>query len=75
MDKITEMIKDGKETKTENTSILITDVEEITVEAMWKIKVAHWNIKMQHWLLDIQLKEDQQTARKDDAVTNGAILR
>lgn len=30
---------------------------------------------MQHWVLDIQLKEDQQTARKDDAVTNEAILR
>lgn len=30
---------------------------------------------MQHWILDIQLKEDQQTARKDDAVTNGSILR
>lgn len=30
---------------------------------------------MQHWILDIQLKEDLQTARKDDAVTNGSILR
>lgn len=30
---------------------------------------------MQHWLLDIQLKEDAQTVRKNDAVTNGAILR
>jgi hypothetical protein len=30
---------------------------------------------MQHWLLDIQLREDQQTARRDDAVTNGSILR
>lgn len=75
MDKTTEMKKDGKETKTEKRSILITDVEDITVEMMQKIKAAHWNIEMQHWLLDIQLKEDQQTARKDDAVTNGAILR
>lgn len=75
MDKTTEMIKDGEEIKTTNRSIYITDVEEITVEMMQKIRAAHWNIEMQHWLLDIQLKEDQQTARKDDAVTNGTILR
>ncbi|MDE5777549.1 MAG: hypothetical protein K2I10_03445 [Lachnospiraceae bacterium] len=35
----------------------------------------HWNIEMQHRLLDIQLKDERQTARKDAAVTNGAILR
>lgn len=75
MDKTTEAIKDGKEKKTESRSIFITDVEEITVEVMQKIRAAHWNIEMQHWLLDIQLKEDQQTSRKDGAVTNGAILR
>lgn len=43
MDKTTETIKDGKETKTQNRSILITDVEEITVEVMQKIK-AHIGI-------------------------------
>lgn len=75
MDKTTEAIKDGEEIKTESRSIFITDVEEITVEVMQKIRAAHWNIEMQHWLLDIQLKEDQQTSRKDGAVTNGAILR
>lgn len=42
---------------------------------MYKIKAAHWNIEMQHWLLDIQLGEDAKTARRDDAVTNGSILR
>lgn len=75
IDKTTETMKDGEEVKTENRSIFITDVEDITVEVMQKIRAAHWNIEMQHWLLDIQLKEDQQTARKDDAVTNGSILR
>lgn len=75
MDKMVEMMKDGEEVKTRNRSIFITDVETITAEAMQKIRAAHWNIEMQHWLLDIQLKEDQQTARKDDAVTNGSILR
>lgn len=75
MDKTTETMKEGEDVKTENRSIFITDVENITVEAMHKIRAAHWNIEMQHWLLDIQLKEDQQTARKDGAVTNGSILR
>lgn len=75
MDKTTDMMKEGKETKTEARSIFITDVEKMTVETMQKIHTAHWNIEMQHWLLDIQLKEDRQTARKDDAVTNGSILR
>lgn len=75
MDKTTEMIKDGEEIKTEKRSIFITDIEGITVEMMQKVRAAHWNIEMQHWLLDIQLKEDQQTARKNGSVTNGAILR
>lgn len=75
MDKTTETKKNGKELKTESRSIFITDMEDMTVEVMYKIRRAHWNIEMQHWLLDIQLKEDAQTARKDNAVTNGAILR
>lgn len=75
MDKTTEMLKEGKETKAKNRSIFITDMENITVEIFQKIRAAHWNIEMQHWMLDIHLKEDRQTARKDNAVTNGSILR
>lgn len=75
MDKTVEMMKEGEEVKTKKRSIFITDVENITVEVMQKIRAAHWNIEMQHWLLDIQLREDQQTARRDDAVTNSSILR
>ncbi len=75
MDKTVEMMKEGEEVKTKSRSIFITDVEDITVEVMQKIRASHWNIEMQHWLLDIQLREDQQTARRDDAVTNGSILR
>lgn len=75
MDKTVEMMKEGEEVKTKSRSIFITDVENITAEVMQKIRAAHWNIEMQHWLLDIQLKEDQQTARRDDAITNGSILR
>ena len=75
MDKTTETVKDGEKIRTKTRSIFITDVENITVEVMQKIRAAHWNIEMQHWLLDIQLREDQQTARKDNSVTNGSILR
>lgn len=75
MDKTVEMMKEGEEVRTKKRSIFITDVEDITVGTMQKIRAAHWNIEMQHWLLDIQLKEDQQTARRDDAITNGSILR
>ena len=75
MDKMTEAVKDGKEVKTKSQGIFITDIEDITVEIMQKIRAAHWNIEMQHWILDIQLKEDRQRARKNDAVTNGSILR
>lgn len=75
MDKTAETTKEGKEIKTQSRSIFITDMEDITAEVMQKVRAAHWNIEMQHWILDMQLREDQQTARKDGAVTNGAILR
>lgn len=75
MDKKVSTERDGKEETTENRVIIITDVESMSVENMLKIKAAHWNIEMQHWLLDIQLREDAKTARRDNAVTNGAILR
>lgn len=67
--------KDDKEVKTNERTIIITNLEEISVENMLKIKKAHWNIEMQHWILDMQLNEDKCTARRDNAVTNGAILR
>lgn len=75
MDKKTETQKEGEWVKTKSRSIVITDVEEMTVEMLYKIKAGHWNIEMQHWLLDIQLGEDRKTARRNDAVTNGSILR
>lgn len=75
MDKTTETMKDGKEVKAQSRSIFITDIEDIKADVMQKIRAGHWNIEMQHWILDMQLREDQQTARRDDAVTNGSILR
>lgn len=75
IDKSVTTKKEGEEIKTKERTIIITNLEEITVEALLKIKQAHWNIEMQHWLLDMQLKEDRSTARRDNAVTNGTILR
>ncbi|MCD8202608.1 MAG: ISAs1 family transposase [Prevotella sp.] len=65
----------GKEVTERTRNLLITDLENITADDMLKIKKSHWNIEMQHWQLDIQLREDAQTARKDNSVPNGAILR
>nr|WP_283243238.1 ISAs1 family transposase [Zhenpiania hominis] len=55
--------------------IVITNLEELDIENLVKIRQGHWNIEMQHWLLDVQLKEDQKTARKEGAMTSGAVLR
>lgn len=75
LDKKVTMLKDGEEETKKSRSIVITDLEEMSVENLLKIKAAHWNIEMQHWLLDMQLREDGKTARKENAVTNGSILR
>lgn len=75
MEKKVSTEREGKEETTESRSVIITDVESMSVENLLKIKAAHWNIEMQHWLLDIQLREDGKTARRENAVTNGAILR
>lgn len=75
IDKSVTMMKEGVESKTKEQTIIITNLEEISVESLYKIKQAHWNIEMQHWLLDMQLNEDRSTARRDNAVTNSAMLR
>ena len=30
---------------------------------------------MQHWILDVQLKEDRDISRKDNAVKNNSIIK
>ena len=42
MDTTTEMQKEGAWIKTRSCSIMITDVEDMTVETMYKIKAVHW---------------------------------
>ena len=46
--------------------IVITNLEELDIENLVKIRQGHWNIEMQHWLLDVQLKEDQKTRGKKE---------
>lgn len=67
--------ENGKEIESRTRQIIITSLESMSIENLFKIKQAHWNIEMQHWLLDMQLNEDKKTARKDHAMINGAILR
>ncbi|MCD8299920.1 MAG: ISAs1 family transposase [Clostridiales bacterium] len=67
--------KNGQEVTEHARSFIVTDLENVSADDVLRIKKAHWNIEMQHWLLDIQLREDRQTARRDNSVVNGAILR
>lgn len=67
--------QNGEENESRTKQIVITSLESISIENLFKIKRAHWNIEMQHWLLDVQLNEDQKTARKENAMINGSVLR
>ena len=42
---------------------------------MQAIKLSHWNIEMEHWILDVQLNEDRDTSRKDNAIKNNTVLK
>ena len=75
MDKTVTQRKDGKDQTTFKRTYLITNLEEMSVENMQSIKLSHWNIEMQHWILDVQLNEDRDTARKENAIKNNTILR
>lgn len=75
MDKTVTQRKDGKDQTTFKRTYLITNLEEMSVENMQSIKLSHWNIEMQHWVLDVQLNEDRDTARKENAIKNNTILR
>ena len=70
-----ETIQTGSGEKSHSRQIVITNLETLEIENLVKIRQGHWNIEMQHWLLDVQLKEDQKTARKEGAMPNSAVLR
>lgn len=76
MDKTTEG-RNGSTEKTFNRSIYITDIEDtdFTTETMYAVRASHWRIEALHWVVDVQLREDSKTARRNNAITNGSILR
>ncbi len=67
--------QNGVDVETNTRTILITNYENITPQAMQSMKLSHWNIEMQHWILDVQLNEDRFTNRKDNAVINNSMLK
>lgn len=75
IDKKTVRKENGEEKETYQRSVVITDLQKISVENMLNIKLSHWNVEAQHWILDVQMDEDKKTARRGNAVSNGAILR
>ena len=75
MDKTVTQRKDGEIQTTSKRTYLITNLEEMSVENMQTIKLSHWNIEMQHWVLDVQLNEDRDTSRKENAIKNNTVLK
>ncbi len=67
--------KNGILQTTDTRTYLITNLEEMSVDNMQTIKLSHWNIEMQHWVLDVQLNEDKDTSRKENAIKNNTILK
>lgn len=75
MDKKVITKKNGKDVETNARSLFITDLEKVSVSDLLKIRRSHWHIEAQHWILDVELREDDCVARRDNARPNGAILR
>ena len=75
IDKKSVKTEKGKEVTSENRMLLITSLEWVSAEQIHMIRKAHWNIEMNHWQLDIQLDEDRCTARRENAMSTGAVLR
>lgn len=75
IEKKVEEKEDGEYKVTNNLQYIVTNMEEISVENLYKIKASHWNIEMQHWILDVECNEDRSTIRKDNALINNSILK
>lgn len=74
-DKVTKRLIDGKEQESKTRALLITSLEQLSVENIQNIKLSHWNIEAHHWILDVQLNEDKSTARRDNSVENTSALK
>lgn len=75
IEKDTEMKDDGHWKKTHTTTYVITDLENISMQNLLALKIAHWHIESNHYIMDVQLNEDRCTARRDNATINASILK
>lgn len=74
-DKTTEKLVDGHNQTTNTRALLITNLEGLSAENIQSIKLSHWNIEAQHWILDVQLNEDLNTARRDNSIENASAIK
>lgn len=75
MDKKTLSKKNGEWVKKSTRTYLISSLETITAEDMLQIRRSHWNVEMEHWKLDVILKEDLSTQRKNNSISNLSALK
>jgi predicted transposase YbfD/YdcC len=72
--KITRIRESAHKTSTETAYYLLS--RPLTAEHFNPVARAHWGVENQlHWCLDVQMDEDRQRTRRDNAPHNLAILR
>ena len=76
IEKTTRAKEDGgwKAANTE-TMYYITDLTNCNPLTLLEGKIDHWCIESSHWKLDVIMREDYQTARKENAGINMTIIR
>lgn len=76
IEKTTRAKEDGgwKAADTE-TMYYITDLTNCNPLTLLECKIDHWCIESSHWKLDVIMREDYQTARKENAGINMTIIR
>ena len=66
--------KDG--IRTENLNYFIYSCRNMTARQLMEAKRSHWGIENGlHWVLDMQFREDESRARKDNSAENLNVLR
>ena len=72
--KITRIRESAHKTSTETAYYLLS--RPLTADLFNPVARAHWGVENQlHWCLDVQMDEDRQRTRRDNAPQNLAILR
>ena len=65
----------GWKTADTETMYYITDLTNCNPLTLLECKIDHWCIESSHWKLDVIMREDYQTARKENAGINMTIIR